>query len=159
MFTPEKSTPASSPAASDLPTSKAAKPQRVLACVLCQQRKVKCERKFPCSNCIKSGAKCVPASTLGPRQRRRRFPERELLDRLRHYEDLLRENNIQFESLHKGPTITGKQLANTHNESHSYRSLGDEQLVDAEGADRPTSPAKAIKSETGYGVKYVLTPK
>ncbi|KAL8687300.1 MAG: hypothetical protein Q9218_006484 [Villophora microphyllina] len=55
-------------------TSQSSKPQRVLACVLCQQRK---------------------------RRRRRRFPERALLDRLAKYEDLLRHNNIPFEPLHK----------------------------------------------------------
>jgi hypothetical protein len=72
--------------------------QRVLACLLCQQRKVKCDRKFPCANCARAGAQCV--SSLAPRQRRRRFPERELLDSLRHYEGLLRQNNIKFEPLH-----------------------------------------------------------
>jgi hypothetical protein len=79
-----------------------ARTQRVLACVLCQQRKVKCDRKFPCLNCTKTGVQCVSAA-LVPRQRRRRFPERELLDRLRHYEDLLRRNNIPFEPLHSNP--------------------------------------------------------
>ncbi|RJE21381.1 Transcription factor [Aspergillus sclerotialis] len=74
------------------------KPQRVLACALCQQRKVKCDRKYPCSNCIKSRVECIP--TQASRRRRRRFPERELLERLRKYEDLLRQNNIQFEPLH-----------------------------------------------------------
>lgn len=29
------------------------KTMRVLACVLCQQRKKKCDRSSPCSNCIK----------------------------------------------------------------------------------------------------------
>ncbi|VZI08232.1 unnamed protein product [Fusarium fujikuroi] len=28
--------------------------KRVLSCVLCQQRKKKCDRKSPCSNCIRS---------------------------------------------------------------------------------------------------------
>lgn len=83
----------------------AAKTQRVLACVLCQQRKVKCDRKFPCINCIRSSAQCVPAINLGPRQRRRRFPERELLERLRRYEDLLRQNSIDFEPLHPPTTV------------------------------------------------------
>jgi hypothetical protein len=72
--------------------------KRVLACLLCQQRKVKCDRNFPCTNCVRAGTQCV--SPLAPRQRRRRFPERELLERLRHYEGLLRQNNIKFESLH-----------------------------------------------------------
>ncbi|KAI1334248.1 hypothetical protein F5Y15DRAFT_297528 [Xylariaceae sp. FL0016] len=75
------------------------KPQRVLACVLCQQRKVRCDRKFPCANCIKHQAHCVPSTQNRPR--RRRFPEKELLEQLRKYEDLLRENRIKFEPLHK----------------------------------------------------------
>jgi hypothetical protein len=82
-----------------------AKPQRTLACILCQQRKVKCDRKFPCANCTKAGSQCVPAA-LAPRQRRRRFPERDLLARLRHYEDLLRRNNIPFESLHQNEPVS-----------------------------------------------------
>ncbi|EPS36324.1 hypothetical protein H072_10163 [Dactylellina haptotyla CBS 200.50] len=76
----------------------ATKPQRVLACVLCQQRKVKCDRKFPCANCKRARVQCVPA-TLTPRQRRRRFPEKELIERLQHYENLLRRNDIKFEPL------------------------------------------------------------
>jgi hypothetical protein len=78
-------------------------PRRILACVLCQQRKIKCERRFPCSQCIHSGSECVPAAALGPRQRRPRFPERALLDRLHKYEDLLRDHNIDFEPMYKDP--------------------------------------------------------
>ncbi|KAK3681349.1 fungal-specific transcription factor domain-containing protein [Podospora appendiculata] len=81
-------------------SSSSSKPQRILACVLCQQRKVKCDRKFPCANCVRAGVHCVPANTLGPRPRRRRFPERELLGRLGHYESLLQQHNIRFEPLH-----------------------------------------------------------
>ncbi|EAQ88779.1 hypothetical protein CHGG_05398 [Chaetomium globosum CBS 148.51] len=77
----------------------AGKSQRVLACQLCQQRKVKCDRKFPCGNCTRGGTPCVPA-TLVPRQRRRRFPERDLLARIRHYETLLRQHNVPFDPLH-----------------------------------------------------------
>ncbi|RAL12591.1 Zn(II)2Cys6 transcription factor [Aspergillus homomorphus CBS 101889] len=77
----------------------AAKPQRILSCVLCQQRKIKCDRKSPCGNCLRAGADCV----LATRQRRRRFAERDLLERLRHYEDLLRHNHIPFQPLHPPP--------------------------------------------------------
>jgi hypothetical protein len=74
---------------------------RVLACALCQQRKIKCDRGFPCTNCIRSKVQCVPATLA---QRKRRFPERALLERLRKYESLLRENGIKFEPLHKDQT-------------------------------------------------------
>lgn len=83
---------------SEQTVSQPSKTQRVLACVRCQQRKVKCDRKFPCSHCIKHQVQCVPAALL-PRQRRRRFPERVLLDQLRRYEDLLRQHNVAFEPL------------------------------------------------------------
>jgi hypothetical protein len=80
------------------PPCRPAKPTRVLACVLCQQRKVKCDRKFPCMNCVKAKTQCVPSTQL-TRRRRRRIPEQELLDRLRRYEGLLGKNNIQFEPI------------------------------------------------------------
>lgn len=71
--------------------------QRVLACTYCQQRKTKCDRKFPCGNCVKARVHCVQATLA---RRRRRFSERTLLDRIRKYEDLLRQNKIPFEPLH-----------------------------------------------------------
>ncbi|OAX82765.1 hypothetical protein ACJ72_02884 [Emergomyces africanus] len=70
---------------------------RVLACALCKQRRIKCSRSFPCANCVRAGVPCVQ---LTANQRRRRFAERELLDRLHHYESILRQNNISFEPLH-----------------------------------------------------------
>ncbi|KAK4504332.1 hypothetical protein PRZ48_005248 [Zasmidium cellare] len=81
------------------------KPQRLLACVRCQQRKVKCDRSYPCSNCVRTGAQaqCTPAS-LTPRQRKRRFPERYLIERVKQYETLLRQHNIPFEPLHPSTT-------------------------------------------------------
>lgn len=87
-------------------TPRSSKPQRVLACVLCHRRKVKCDRRFPCSNCIKSRAECVPAKATG-RRARRRVPEPDLLERLRRYEELLRHNNIGFEPLPHDPSRMG----------------------------------------------------
>jgi hypothetical protein len=118
-------------------SSQALKSQRVLACVLCQQRKIKCDRKFPCSNCTKSRAQCVPATQI-PRRRRRRFAERDLLDQLRKYEDLLRQNNIDFEPLHKEA-------------SNSKESPEEEQTESTEGS----SPATTVKSEKIPEVKCV----
>lgn len=95
------------------PPPQESKPQRILACLLCQQRKVKCSRTFPCTNCIKQKAQCVPATQ--PRRRRRRFPEKELLDRLRKYEELLRQNGVNFEPLH--PEMSrGKESDGSENE-------------------------------------------
>jgi hypothetical protein len=112
------------------------KPQRVLACVLCQQRKVKCDRKFPCANCLRSHTQCVPAIQL-PRSRRRRLPtntERSLLDRLRKYEDLLRQNNIEFEPFN----TSSEGASRTSNAGHEQDSEEEQREVPS-GLDRFTA--------------------
>ena len=142
----ERRTPDMSPDTPS-PSSQLLKPQRVLACVLCQQRKVKCDRKFPCVNCIKSRAQCVP--TLAQRRRRRRFPERALLERLRKYEDLLRQNNITFEPLHKD-SAREKESLNAGSGSDS-----DDGHPETVGPDLSTL-STTVKSERGYEDKYAL---
>ncbi|KXJ92612.1 fungal-specific transcription factor domain-domain-containing protein [Microdochium bolleyi] len=62
---------------------------RVLACVLCQTRKIKCDRNSPCANCIKANVKCTP-STPAPARKRRR-PNQDLQQRLARCEELLSE--------------------------------------------------------------------
>ncbi|PNY27117.1 transcriptional regulatory protein [Tolypocladium capitatum] len=62
---------------------------RVLACVLCQHRKIKCDRSFPCSNCLKANVPCTP-STPAPARKRRR-PNQDLQERLARCEELLKQ--------------------------------------------------------------------
>jgi hypothetical protein len=127
-------------------SSQSSKPQRVLACVLCQQRKVKCDRKYPCAHCIKSRVQCVPATQVS-RRRRRRFPERELLERLRKYEDLLRKHNIKFEPLHPDQ---GSEKPSPDGDG-GYDS-DDEQAKTAVGDQ--SSPSTGGNEEKLYQTKY-----
>ncbi|CAD0081650.1 unnamed protein product, partial [Aureobasidium vineae] len=114
-------------------TRNTTKPQRTLACASCQQRKVKCDRKFPCSTCIKSGVQCIPVAA--PRQRRRRFPEAELLQRVRHLEDLLRQHGVDFEPLHgcvseKDPGVRS-EMENDRNEKEGSLEIKTETTFEA----------------------------
>lgn len=136
--TPEQR--ASTPTSSRL----AGRSPRVLACVLCQQRKVKCDRKFPCANCVRAGAQCVP--TLGPRPRRRRFPERELLDRVRRYEDLLRQNNVPFEPLHASVVDDSRVVESADRARSDEPNVGEERDV-------------AVKAEPVYAAKLCFRSK
>ena len=90
----------------------------------------------------------MPA-TLAQRRRKRRFPERALLERLRKYEDLLRQNNITFEPLHKDSTRDKQSL----NAESSYDS--DDEHPENVGPDLSTL-STTVKSERGYGAKYAL---
>ena len=122
-------------------SASSSKTKRVLACAICQQRKVKCDRNFPCANCIRSGVQCV-GPPLAPRQRKRRFPERHLLDRLRHYEELLRQNRIEFEPLH------GEQKDN------SARATSESTCVDGPERESATVPHNAgLQDIKGAGDK------
>ncbi|TVY38946.1 Transcription factor [Lachnellula subtilissima] len=131
------------------PPTAPSKPQRILACVRCQQRKIKCDRNFPCANCNTSRVQCVPATLTQRGRRKPRFPERELLERLRKYEDLLSRNNIEFEPLHKGKHAGEKELSTSHG------GRGDESEDEQPRAVEAgcPSPSTSTKSERVYEAK------
>jgi hypothetical protein len=115
--------------------------KRPLACVLCQQRKIRCNRRSPCANCIQTGVQCVPAS-LAPR--RRRFAERDLLQRLRYYEDVLRENNIAFEAMHTSVAIRDKALPSKDNRRSESVDDPHTEMSDEEVQTRPVYGDKML---------------
>ncbi|CAK7234657.1 hypothetical protein SBRCBS47491_009022 [Sporothrix bragantina] len=136
--------PSTAPSSSAPPTNTTE--PRVLACVMCQQRKVKCNRKFPCNNCIRLGVHCVPA-TLNPRRRRRRFPERELLDRVRRYEMLLRQNNVRFESLFE-TVAEGDDHKDQQNQSQNQNN---QPPLEEEEASHDAASSLAALRQSGHG--------
>ncbi|VUC29234.1 unnamed protein product [Clonostachys rosea] len=69
--------------------------QHKYACSTCARRKIKCDKTDPCSNCSKARAQCLYEEHPPPRPRKRAADE-DLIARLGAYEDLLRENNIDF---------------------------------------------------------------
>lgn len=83
---------------SSLPTAAPAssKITRGHSCVLCQQRKVKCDRRQPCSNCVKARVECVASAPPAPR-RRKKIPTSDLAARLQRCEDLLKKHGVKVE--------------------------------------------------------------
>ena len=82
------------------------------SCLRCAQRKVKCDRNFPCSNCKKSQVECVSVTPAAPRRRKRKLPEEDLLARLKLYEELLKSHGVDFES-YNGPEKTQPSAPDT----------------------------------------------
>ncbi|KAK7427045.1 hypothetical protein QQZ08_006472 [Neonectria magnoliae] len=91
-----------------------------------------------------NNAQCVPATKTRPR--RRRFPERELLDRLQKYENLLRRNNVKFDPLHKNPGLGEKESAVDCCES-------DDEQIETGSSDG--SPSACPNSESAYEAKSI----
>ncbi|KAH8700425.1 fungal-specific transcription factor domain-containing protein [Talaromyces proteolyticus] len=59
------------------------------SCVTCRRRKVRCNKREPCSNCVKAGIECIfPGPGRAPRKPRRP-PDAELLSRLRRLEGVV----------------------------------------------------------------------
>lgn len=71
-------------------------PAHKQACILCAKRKVRCDRREPCSNCIKAHTDCDYQAPAPRRRRRKRPADEDLVSRLSRYEELMRKNNIDF---------------------------------------------------------------
>jgi hypothetical protein len=72
---------------------------RGTSCVLCQQRKVRCDKNKPCANCVKAKVECRVVPPQPPRRRKKRLQERDLIDRLKKYESLLSDHGVKFEPI------------------------------------------------------------
>lgn len=67
------------------------------SCITCRRRKVKCDKKQPCSNCARAKTECnFPGPGRAPRKSRKP-PDAELLERLRRLEGVVQTLNAQVE--------------------------------------------------------------
>ncbi|MCJ1353222.1 MAG: hypothetical protein MMC33_003207 [Icmadophila ericetorum] len=74
---------------------------KAYSCVLCFKRKVKCDKHYPCAACLRAKVDCIFRIPAPPRRRRHArstAADEAILARLKHYEDLLRANGIEFNS-------------------------------------------------------------
>ncbi|KAG0646739.1 Aurofusarin cluster transcription factor aurR2 [Hyphodiscus hymeniophilus] len=120
--------------------------QRKHPCVLCQQRKVKCDRSEPCQNCVKAGVECISAATLPPRKRKRRFPEAELLARIRRYEHHLKAYGADLDAINReigveGPSIPSNSAIKSN---HSSPPVGS-RPISPDPASRPLSVRRSLR--------------
>lgn len=74
-----------------------------LSCVSCRQRKVKCDRVYPCATCQKAGLECVfPSRVRVPRGRKTGLKARdsELLTRIARLESLVSKVDREYAAKH-----------------------------------------------------------
>ncbi|CZT13198.1 related to binuclear zinc cluster transcription factor that regulates the ratio between aurofusarin and rubrofusarin biosynthesis [Rhynchosporium agropyri] len=88
------------------------------SCVTCRRRKVKCDKKDPCTNCAKASSLCVfPAPGRAPRRPRQGGKavserEAELLKRLRKLEGVVEElsGQVEVEAVRQSPSSDNSSL-------------------------------------------------
>lgn len=107
------------------------------SCVTCRRRKVKCDKNFPCSNCVKGSSECVyPAPGRAPRKPRQGgkvVSEREadLIKRLKRLEGVVQElsGQVELETLRHQTPSTSENSPHRDNDSndsktHTVRVVG-----------------------------------
>ncbi|KAI5926670.1 fungal-specific transcription factor domain-containing protein [Camillea tinctor] len=71
----------------------------IRSCTLCRQRKVKCDRQRPCSNCSRTGSDCVyPPGPGRAAKKPRKTLDTQLLGRLSKLEGIIKRLQTQTES-------------------------------------------------------------
>ncbi|KAF2669279.1 hypothetical protein BT63DRAFT_479141 [Microthyrium microscopicum] len=84
------------------------------SCVTCRRRKVKCDKKHPCSNCIRQSIECIfPAPGRAPRKPRKP-QDQELVERLRRLESVVQTLGAQVSPEDSAEALAAAGLAVPH---------------------------------------------
>jgi hypothetical protein len=67
------------------------------SCLVCRQRKVRCDRHHPCLNCTKSGRRCSFIPPVRGKPKRRKAPKEGLHAKLKRYEEMLKSYGATVE--------------------------------------------------------------
>lgn len=97
------------------------------SCVVCRQRKVKCDRQQPCSNCVRSACACVYPTGRGRAPKRaRRVADAQLVEKLARLETIVQrlaaENGPGLVTDTRPPPLP--QLTNASEQSRSTSECG-----------------------------------
>ncbi|KAL9027123.1 MAG: hypothetical protein Q9196_004309 [Gyalolechia fulgens] len=103
------------------------------SCVVCQRRKVKCDRANPCSNCVRHKVECEFRAPAPPRRRKRQSPDPHIHAKLRRYEDILQKYGVKPEDLNGGPDLHGP----SHPGPLAARAKGEANVDIKNGPDQP----------------------
>lgn len=72
--------------------SSSSRPLREYSCLICRQRKVKCDRLDPCSNCVKAEAECSFIAPVRGKRKSKKPTHEGLHAKLRRYERMLEKH-------------------------------------------------------------------
>lgn len=150
------------------------------SCIVCRNRKVRCDKQSPCSNCRRANISCVFPSTDRPPRWVRRLdrltedPSRvsspasqnagptfaDAMDRLHSLEHLVRELRGQLEHAQStaAPSNPGSRLVPSPAPSSTGRGLGDHVSSSStrqDPSDAPSPPGRLVLQEGETQSHYV----
>src|SRR5215469_5346550 len=166
----EKNAP--SPASARTPSSSPAPPPKSRSCIVCRNRKVRCDKRSPCSNCRRANIACVFPSTDCPPRWARRLESLtknaaaltapapqyadpgvgKIMDRLRSLENLVKELRGELEQAYAGPSSVGGGSFGVNSSGSSTQGRDAEQRRDSSTATNSSSVQKQFGRMVLQGV-------
>ena len=115
---PPPENPPSSSTENAAPVPARAPYPHIRSCLACRQRKVRCDRQHPCSNCSRFGTECIfpPGPGRAPK-RPRGTRDARLQERLWRLENLVQSLGAELGSAGQAPKEGAKESTNSSNES------------------------------------------
>ncbi|KAJ5122007.1 hypothetical protein N7526_008944 [Penicillium atrosanguineum] len=122
------------------------------SCVTCRRRKVRCNKRSPCSNCIKAGTDCIfPPPGRAPRKSKRP-PDAELLSRLRRLEGVIEHLSG------KNPEAASTSVSPTQPPSSGIPSVGSSATAATSTAMAPQPAVAPADSKDSTGCPFENDP-
>ena len=116
------------------------RPPKEFSCIRCFERKVKCDKQNPCSNCVKSRIECIFRVPPAPRRRKKRTHEELLLTRLKKCEDLLKSRGIDID----GPESLARTTTDPKQQERPLFTHQNSQQISPDAPTSSTSPEDLI---------------
>lgn len=133
------------------------------SCELCRQRKVKCDRRQPCSHCARSGQDCLyPAGPGRAPKQSRRAENAQLMDKLSRLEHIIKRLASEDKSdAEPEKHVDHKQhSAKSESEDRQISDRGPDETLQASREDSPSLDVRfgrlVINDSKSYYVGNVL---
>ncbi|KAI1478015.1 putative C6 transcription factor [Daldinia eschscholtzii] len=123
------------------------------SCVICRQRKVKCDRRNPCSNCVKAEKPCNFVAPVRGKRKRTKPPKESLHARLKRFEELLKSYGAKLEPSDEVDDSDLESVSHPDDEMARSRSLSHSEPFFKSEEDKP----KLITKE-GTSRYFDITP-
>jgi hypothetical protein len=125
------------------PSSSSSRP--TYSCVRCSDRKVKCDRQYPCSACVRHNVQCIFRAPPSPRRKPKRAKDLNLKERLKRYEALLQNLGVDPNRLTENADTT-----------NSTRIAGPETDITRDALLLPTPAPSTTELERPIATSQVL---
>ena len=115
------------------------------SCQACHKRKVRCDRKLPCATCQKGGVECIYLAPPPPR-RRKRVGDKDLLAKLKRYEDHLKRAGIAIEDEAPESPSDGDTMEDVHLTADDSQEPGGKSKANSTGPLQGNTSASSASS-------------